>query len=477
MKIALRFIRPELDSIRTFVDAALAIKAKAEYCTFTIVLPKSVLPAVANTIRDVGILSTQDVLESKTKFDKFIECTGVLSEVDKSKAFDRAQEYIKQCANLLQISDAIHRVADFNSVNRIVIQGTHDPCDGYGASTENIIIELAKLTNVTFVPRTSGASAGLSHPAVKNAILGNKNSLSYLYYMSPQPETLNDGIKKPLQAKRFLMTMFETNQVPLAWPGRINNYYDKLIVPCEFNKKHFELGGIRVPIEVIKLGVRTDIYTYKPRQIYSSRPYRFLFLFANHGLHDDRKNGPLVLQTFNKLFRGRKDVELIVKISGEVPRDLEKYFSDNVKIINNRISVDEVAKLYHSADCFLFPSRGEGYGMPPREAMATGMPVILTNFSALEDIALPHMSYPINVNRLVDAHYNFDKWLASTHNNNSYHYGKWADVNIDELAEQMLYVFNHQEDGILRGRAAAHHIHQHETVQQTANAILNSFRT
>ena len=36
--------------------------------------------------------------------------------------------------------------------------------------------------------------------------------------------------------------------------------------------------------------------------------------------------------------------------------------------------------LYKSADCFVLPSRGEGWGRPQVEAMAMGLPLIGTTF-------------------------------------------------------------------------------------------------
>ena len=43
-------------------------------------------------------------------------------------------------------------------------------------------------------------------------------------------------------------------------------------------------------------------------------------------------------------------------------------------------------RLYDSAACLLFPSRYEGYGLPPVEAMACGCPVLAMPGGAVEEV-------------------------------------------------------------------------------------------
>jgi glycosyltransferase involved in cell wall biosynthesis len=41
---------------------------------------------------------------------------------------------------------------------------------------------------------------------------------------------------------------------------------------------------------------------------------------------------------------------------------------------------------YQSAAAFVFPSRYEGFGLPPLEAMACGTPVVTSNVSSLPEV-------------------------------------------------------------------------------------------
>jgi len=47
---------------------------------------------------------------------------------------------------------------------------------------------------------------------------------------------------------------------------------------------------------------------------------------------------------------------------------------------------EELRSLYEHATCFFYPSKYEGFGLPPLEAMACGSPVITSNTSALPEI-------------------------------------------------------------------------------------------
>ncbi|HET7377113.1 MAG TPA: glycosyltransferase [Anaerolineae bacterium] len=58
---------------------------------------------------------------------------------------------------------------------------------------------------------------------------------------------------------------------------------------------------------------------------------------------------------------------------------------DVVRFIGPVAEEDKVA-LYQAARAFLFPSFYEGFGLPPLEALACGLPVIGSNASSLSEI-------------------------------------------------------------------------------------------
>jgi glycosyltransferase involved in cell wall biosynthesis len=51
-----------------------------------------------------------------------------------------------------------------------------------------------------------------------------------------------------------------------------------------------------------------------------------------------------------------------------------------------RVSDAELEALYQHAECFVFPSFYEGFGIPPLEAMACGGPVIASTAAAAREV-------------------------------------------------------------------------------------------
>jgi len=50
------------------------------------------------------------------------------------------------------------------------------------------------------------------------------------------------------------------------------------------------------------------------------------------------------------------------------------------------IKDEDLPALYNGADLFVFPSLHEGFGLPPLEAMACGVPVLVSNSASLPEV-------------------------------------------------------------------------------------------
>lgn len=59
-------------------------------------------------------------------------------------------------------------------------------------------------------------------------------------------------------------------------------------------------------------------------------------------------------------------------------------------------------RLYKSADAFVLPTRGEGWGLPIAEAMAMSLPVLATNWSGPTAYLDSSVGYPLGVEGLVE---------------------------------------------------------------------------
>jgi glycosyltransferase involved in cell wall biosynthesis len=73
-------------------------------------------------------------------------------------------------------------------------------------------------------------------------------------------------------------------------------------------------------------------------------------------------------------------------LAGEIGEQVKALgIQDRVHFLT-RASDDELILLYNAASLFVFPSRYEGFGLPPLEAMACGAPVMSADNSSLPEI-------------------------------------------------------------------------------------------
>lgn len=125
------------------------------------------------------------------------------------------------------------------------------------------------------------------------------------------------------------------------------------------------------------------------------------------GRIDPRKNLVGLVQAFDLT---NKNVPLVVVgqdglRAHELFREIEaRGLSQNVIVIKDA-GDDELVALYRHAQIFVFPSFSEGFGLPVLEAMASGVPVIVSNTTSLPEVAgeAGVLVDPKNINKLGEA--------------------------------------------------------------------------
>lgn len=73
-------------------------------------------------------------------------------------------------------------------------------------------------------------------------------------------------------------------------------------------------------------------------------------------------------------------------------------------LITKFVSEEELDNLYKNASLFVFPSLYEGFGLPPLEAMARGLPVASSNATCLPEILGDAAIYfnPLDINDITN---------------------------------------------------------------------------
>jgi Glycosyl transferases group 1 len=129
-----------------------------------------------------------------------------------------------------------------------------------------------------------------------------------------------------------------------------------------------------VPAEKITVtSPGTDISLFKPcPKKPSDGPVRILFVGG-----DFKRKGGDLLKAWAKDRGNKKNIELHL-----VTRD----YVEPALNIHSYKNIPEMAALYQQADIFVLPTRGDCYSLVAMEAMACGLPVVISDIGGISDI-------------------------------------------------------------------------------------------
>lgn len=264
-----------------------------------------------------------------------------------------------------------------------------------------------------------------------------------------------DKFQKIPDKKNFLFTMYEAEEIPYTFAKGVNEA-DHIIVPCEHNKRVFRPYTDK-PISVCHEGCNTDLYAFAERKVQRNKPFRFLWL----GAPNPRKGWEEVVAAWHYI-EGKKNPNIELYLKTTMGDLYEKKW--NVFYDSRNMSLKELIALYHSAHCFLFPTRGEGWGLTLTEAMSTGLPCIATKYSGTADFFDEYVGYPIKyeLRRFYHGQYELQTHAAAP--------------SVEDMAEKMLKVYTDYTEARVKGRKAAQRIRHKYTWQKAAERLVEIIR-
>lgn len=171
---------------------------------------------------------------------------------------------------------------------------------------------------------------------------------------------------------------------------RLNAVFDLVVVPAPFVKPVLRAAGLRVRIEVIPWGYDPDEFHPRVSPLPLADAGRFVFLHLGAANH--RKGIDVLLRAYLAEFSDADDVVLVIKeafrhatyepwLQAVERRFLAGNRTGAARIRWIRRDATSVAAYFTAADVGVFPHRGEAFGLPILECIASGRRVIVTGES------------------------------------------------------------------------------------------------
>lgn len=196
---------------------------------------------------------------------------------------------------------------------------------------------------------------------------------------------------------------WETTRIPVYWVQQLN-LMDVIIVPCRFNAMVLQQCGVRKPVCVCHPPFDTKIYSqnYEP---FTKKEFKDRIIYYNICQLSSKKGIDVLLRSYFRAFYDIPDeVVLILKfylnmVNRKNEIQFVKQMIDHIKkgmrlpinkyppvfLIDNVLSDEDIFRLHKTCDVYVCSSRGEGWGIPPFEAMAMGNYLISNTWGGLGD--------------------------------------------------------------------------------------------
>jgi glycosyltransferase involved in cell wall biosynthesis len=336
----------------------------------------------------------------------------------------------------------------------LTVVGRVQMADGIGRQAVELIQCLENDLEISFVPLNSFGVSSLGRVGKKTrqflADSGRTHPGKVLIFeeilkLPPRDGTAPQDFWQKYQLPplddtqvRVAYSMFESSRIPSEWVGILNQHFDAVIVPDVFLVEVYKNSGVKIPIFVIPLGLDLSSFLERPLKAKAGKP----MVFANFGTCIARKNQVVLVKAFAQAFGDNPDVQLLLGwksgyslYARDVERELANYNLHNVRLEKGGVDRSRYVQRFCNIDCYVSLSKGEGFSIQPREAMALGIPTIVTNSTGQRTICSCDAVRTVPAPLRPPAAYSFFTGV----------FGVYEDCTVADAAEALRDVYNNYE--------------------------------
>ncbi len=361
---------------------------------------------------------------------RLINPKGKIVEVDEDRWPELSKKgYVKLGSDTLSqfVSPQVGNTADINYVAALW------PSNGMGRVGEEVLLALDRLgLKINIIPLQIVEEE--LNPRTKELLQQKyQPSEKTLFFSIPQ------AIPQYATRTNYVHIPWDTTKAPDIWVETLNKYATKIYPVSDFTRKVFETSGVKVPMRTIKHGVNFEKF---PKL---ERDWDGPFKFITSGDLSTRKGTDLIIKAFTTAFKGKKDVELILKSNHKLDWGKVEFPTDErIRVYTEPMSQPDYLDLLKESHCYVAASRAEGFGLPALEAMATGMTAIVHNWGGMSMYTNDKYNFPFS-NVVAKPRITAPAWHYPKEYSEGGGIGEWSNPSLPKLTALMKYVYEQRD--------------------------------